>query len=444
MPGKKKKRKCWNCLGSHPPPTGAKCTELKVIFWEEDSWSDAPVEAEPGPCVRKSPGKPLLTDFIQQKSFPTTSPNRIMHRGDNCDHDGPEWPSLRPNGTSFPSAPRGRGGHHGSPSGTRKPSSDSFGNFNSGKPAAFEPVYRFQVTDLQEEVSLLAADSRSSQEKLSKIESLLEASLERSTARHQPAPLVKQDQARPRGRSRALDKGRFRAPRKHQDTSPSSTSPYGSSRSSSTSASPEYRYRQKSSDRHNTDKRMYKITRFLPRDERAKPLTTDKLWYCHGSFMLKQYLRGCNIEGMLRHNIFVAEKTSTRAYMSNGICRYDEAVQDRAKVDGLNSYSGGDMDLAVRFLSSEYARPKTGNNSSYGGGKQSQSRKSGQNSQNALGRDQRKNFCWMYNGSGCNFDGCKFPHICSRCSLSGHSQHTCRVSIPQGGYNPQGNTSNSI
>lgn len=172
---------------------------------------------------------------------------------------------------------------------------------------------------------------------------------------------------------------------------------------------------------------MYKISRFLPHDERSKALTTDRLWYCHGSFMLEQYLLGYDIEGMLRHNIFIAQKTSSRAYMSSGICRYNEAVRDRARAEGLRSYSGGDMDLAVRFLSSEYARPKSLNSNQNYGNKQSQQRNQSLNTQNGQSRDNRKIFCWMFNGSGCSFDGCKYPHVCSRCNLSGHSQHTCRV-----------------
>lgn len=426
MPGKKKKRKCWNCLGSHPPPTGARCTELKVIFGEGDDWTDAIEQAEPDLDLvcRKSVSRPSLGDFVQRNQIPVNQPSSDMYQRDDGSPDNPDWPSLRPNGTSFPTSSRNRERSRTTPPESRPRESNPLGNFNADDPSAFQPAYRFQVKDLQQEISRLAADSRTSKEKLDRIESLLEASLERSqNNQNRPTP---QDFPGNRGRSRIPE-------RKHLDTSPSSTSPYGLSRSSS-SVSPNAARGGKTSDKDKHDKRMYKITRFLPRDERAKPLNTDKLWYCHGSFMLEQYLRGCNIEGMLRHNIFIAEKTSTRAYMSHGICRYDEAVLDRAKVDGLNSYSGGDMDLAVRFLSSEYARPKSGSGSGYGPGKQNQSRKTSQNYPNGQSRDPRKNFCWMFNGSGCNFDGCKFPHICSRCNLSGHSQHTCRVSLPQSGF----------
>lgn len=430
MPGKKKKRQCWNCLGSHPPPTGAKCTEVKVIFGEGDDWTDAIDHADIDLGCLKSPQKPKFGDFVPHKEVPISKTGIDMYQHDDGNQNDPEWPSLRPNGTSFPPRSQNREKARNSQVHPQTNNSKPVGNSNADNPSAFEPAYRFQVNDLRQEISKLAVDSRTSKEKLNRIESLLEASLERSRD-NQNHP-VHQDFPGYRGRSRIPDRDRGRAPRKHHDTSPSSTSPY-SSRSNSSSVSPNRANRGKSSDRDKHDKRMYKITRFLPRDERAKPLTTDKLWYCHGSFMLEQYLRGCNIEGMLRHNIFVAEKTSTRAYMSNGICRYDEAVRDRARVEGLNSYSGGDMDLAVRFLSSEYARPKNVN-SGYGSGKQNQSRKANQTSQGVQARDQRKNFCWMYNGSGCNFDGCKFPHICSRCYLSGHSQHTCRVSYPQGGF----------
>lgn len=89
-------------------------------------------------------------------------------------------------------------------------------------------------------------------------------------------------------------------------------------------------------------------------------MSTDKLWFCHRAFMLEQYLNGHDIEGMLRHNVFISEKTSSRVYLSSGIYKYDEAIRDRARYEGLASYSGGDMDLAMRFLSTEYTRPRNG------------------------------------------------------------------------------------
>lgn len=72
-------------------------------------------------------------------------------------------------------------------------------------------------------------------------------------------------------------------------------------------------------------------------------MSLERLWFCHGSLMLDRYLAGANIEGMLRHNIFVAEKSRSRVYMPQAIVKYDEAVRDKARVEGASVYTGGDI-----------------------------------------------------------------------------------------------------
>lgn len=39
--------------------------------------------------------------------------------------------------------------------------------------------------------------------------------------------------------------------------------------------------------------------------------------------MLESYLEGVDIEGMLRHNVFIAEKSSSNVYLQQSICKYD-------------------------------------------------------------------------------------------------------------------------
>lgn len=144
--------------------------------------------------------------------------------------------------------------------------------------------------------------------------------------------------------------------------------------------------------------------------------------------MLESYLNGVDIEGMLRHNVFVAEKSSSKVYLQQAICKYDEAVRDRARVEGARAYTGGDMSLAMRFLSTEHTRPKsqTPYNNSYG--KTVPNKKSGisQNNQNGSTRQYRQ-VCWQFNSSGCTFDTYKYPHVCSRCFIPGHAQHSCKT-----------------
>lgn len=78
-------------------------------------------------------------------------------------------------------------------------------------------------------------------------------------------------------------------------------------------------------------------------------MTIDKLWFCHGSLMLEQYRSRVDIESLLEHNLFVAEKAATKAYQTNGILKYDEGVCNRAKQNGNRAYSSGDMCLALVF-----------------------------------------------------------------------------------------------
>lgn len=187
-------------------------------------------------------------------------------------------------------------------------------------------------------------------------------------------------------------------------------------------------------------RKTFKIERFLPKDERVKTMTTDKLWYCHGSLMLERYRLGKDISGMLEHNCFIAEKVSTKAYLPSGIIKYDEAVREIAKDKGGKAYSAGDMGLAMRFLSTEYSRPKPPNPTF------SQNRPGYQRKPfptvsfpNRDGRDKGKAVCWLFNGNGCPFDNCKFLHVCSRCNLSSHNVSTCRVNLPTTGSNPSQN-----
>lgn len=149
--------------------------------------------------------------------------------------------------------------------------------------------------------------------------------------------------------------------------------------------------------------------------------------------MLDHYKKGYDIEGMLRHNIFVAEKTASKAYLSAGIVKYDEAIHDMAR-HGLGGYSGGNMEVAMRFLSVEYARPKPPGGASGNGNysKQNQARKG----VNVSNKDGKRQCCWAFNSSGCGYENCKYPHLCSKCFGQGHNQHSCRsgMYVPPSGY----------
>lgn len=439
----KKKKYCWNCLSSHLPPTGNKCANVAAEFsLDHAGWEDVPDPTISDYCWGEpqkrtcDTEKGLVNPTPEVKDFSTTGQTDLNNQSG--------WPPLTPKNSAANSSLKDPGNKRfqsaqGARSISSLPASGNFGDYIPKLSMDNGQDIRFQVTELQNEMSRLALDSRSSQDKLARIEGLLQDSL--SNRQHgQPRHPNRNRQLSPppsrtRGRPRNIDNGRKKETRQGLNHSPSSTSPYGSSRSSSYSNSPRRGSRtQKSSsdkERDTRDRRMYKIKRFLPHDERSKPLSTDRLWFCHGAFMLEQYLCGNDIEGMLRHNVFISEKTSSRAYMASGICKYDEAVRDRAKYEGLNSYTGGDMDLSVRFLSTEYARPRMGPGGSINSGKQSQNRKNTTSSS----KDSKKLLCWNFNGVGCNFDTCKYPHLCSKCFSASHSQHTCR-SVPYQYANP--------
>lgn len=77
---------------------------------------------------------------------------------------------------------------------------------------------------------------------------------------------------------------------------------------------------------------------------------------------------GYDIEGLLQHNFFIAEKAATRAYVSRGIIKYYQAVREKARYVSPVTYFYGDMSLALRLLSTEYAQPHK--NQSQGSGNQ--------------------------------------------------------------------------
>lgn len=70
-------------------------------------------------------------------------------------------------------------------------------------------------------------------------------------------------------------------------------------------------------------------------------MSLERLCFCHGALILERYLTGSDIEGMLRHNVFMAEKSSSRVYLRQAIVKYDEAVRDKARSEGSIAYTGG-------------------------------------------------------------------------------------------------------
>lgn len=155
--------------------------------------------------------------------------------------------------------------------------------------------------------------------------------------------------------------------------------------------------------------------------------------------MLEQHKAGVNIANMLEHNLFIAEKAATKAYQTNGILKYDEGVRERARKVGNVAYSSGDMSLALRFLSTEYARPKPNQGQGQIGNQRQNFRRPVHNQVNTPPREARPSrpFCWSYNGVGCYYETCRYPHICSKCLVPGHSQHSCRNNYGVSGVSAQ-------
>lgn len=402
MPKRGKKRHCWNCQGSHLPPTGHKCTQITAEtiddFWEKnlnpadiatELWSNewTALKKEEASC-----GDHEVLDMNEP------SPGYYSTWSKRSDYK----PSID----------------------TRPHCLDSYGDDDRRRREE-------EVAILREDVARLRDKSKYSRDKLADIEHLLRSSLpavnvlardRKIDEVNHPVPPVQgpvddavnqpTDEKR-RGRSRQRGKTTL-APPKHIDSSPTATSPYGSSASSSSSDdSPEWDHRLRRDKREEKPKnshRRYKLSKYLPKEERSKPMNTEKLWFCHGALMLDHYVKGYDISGMIRHNVFIAEKAASRAYLSSGIVKYDEVIRDIARRNG-SVYSGGNMEVAMRFLSVEYARPKPQGASGYGGtSKQNQVRKgsSGPN------KDIKRQCCWAFNSSGCNYENCKYPHQCSK------------------------------
>lgn len=440
MSGSKKKRKCNNCGRKHFPPTGSKCPYVQEKF----DW--------PGSEEEDGLSAGWATDAYSHGS-PTRSRKDYSWNTATKLHDhltqvpwrppSPSWPPLRPPQTNWVCADDSR---HLQGGGDRE-------NGVVERPPPFPRAppkdnFQSQLDDLQTKIAQISADKRESKDKISNIEKLLEKAI--------AGPKFDGKQITPPATRVPLpvpDQYKMAVPDKHPRHGGPDNARYSrpedrfsdfSNQESSTDSSPDKSKREsirkkgsrrhsKGNSKHNFD---FDFSRFLPQEEQDKPMNTDRLWFCHGALMMEAYKQGKNIEGMLAHNLFVAEKAASRAYLSSGIVKYDEGVRGKATDIGIGAYSAGDMSLALRFLSTEYARPKNNQNQNNYGQRQGIRRQTYSQALSGYPRDRdsrnSKVYCWLFNGNGCHYDNCRYPHVCSRCLISGHNQHNCRQY-----YNPQ-------
>lgn len=431
--GSKRRRLCTSCGEKHLPPRGARCTNVPVAAFE-------PWDLEDG-----SESAGWATDAYSHGSPSRTTGNNTDLRAEKrplikaaqepLRFSPPEWPALKlPWEKSAPARADDTGGRGEPIARAQSPT------FLSGQR---DPI-QAQVDRLQHKMDEIAWTNRNSRDKMNNIEEMLSKALSGpkfdgvSGQISSPAPI---GGARPKefrehqngGRSRAREKVKDNRRRSRRSERANYSSTDCSSSESCSSRDSLSRHKKSNKDHHGSPSKKrntFKTSRFLPHDERERPMTTERLWFCHGSLMLELYDYGYDIRGLLEHNVFISEKAATRAYVSNGIIKYDEAVREKARDIGPAAYSCGDMGLALRFLSTEYARSRPSqvqNNSN----QRSNSRRPG-SVQNQINRDggnrQAKVVCWAYNGSGCPYDHCRYPHACSRCQTPGHSQHNCRFS----------------
>lgn len=392
-------RKCTKCGVKHAPPTGKKCAlidseeETSMPSLEGDSVSEMLNWADEG-VVNRPMDNPYSFSPVRDKM-------------------GSEWSWLG-NHDKKPGDIKREETREGMGTNTIPPVKTT-----TGKVSFEQDIAKSELKSVKEDVLLvkrdldrMAAESRTSLAKISHIEDMLRESLrvkakyERIPTERTTSPLrtkgpgeaqrfdflpsyLRREEGKTRDGSHLLpahDSGftnsnpgsqgnkptgghqpRSSKSRGNEPSCVSGTSVYESS-SSSASVSPPRRRAAipdgaQSRAKSRSKRKIYKIERFLPKEERVKPMSNDKLWYCHGSLMLERYKMGKDITGMLEHNCFIAEKVSTKAYLPSGIIKYDEAVRALAREKGDSAYTSGDMGLAMRFLSTEYARYKNSNTS---------------------------------------------------------------------------------
>ena len=203
------------------------------------------------------------------------------------------------------------------------------------------------------------------------------------------------------------------------------------------------------SKRRRQRRRKFAITHFISKEERDKPMTLENLWTCASKLTLKMWEKGHDVGGMLRHSVFLGEKASTRSYTTNGLVKYDEGVRRKANRKGVGAFGPGDQELCVRYLGADNTRAvrrsQNQNNNQGQQGQQggynrnrrpqyqgsSQGQGQGQNRQpsqvNSRGSQVETGnmYCIKFNGEGCNYSPCRFPHVCSYCFKTGHSITSC-------------------
>ena len=166
-------------------------------------------------------------------------------------------------------------------------------------------------------------------------------------------------------------------------------------------------------------KSKFGISKYIPRDERDKPMSVENLWRGNAKLTQRMYEKGYDIGGMLKHSVFLSEKSSS--YKPAAVAEYDEKVRRKARKKGVKAFKASDSDLNSMCLGSDSIKPKSSQAS--GGGSSSSRRR---NNNKSGGSRSKAKYCINYNSEGgCSFPTCNYPHVCSFCYKGGHTVASC-------------------
>ena len=245
-----------------------------------------------------------------------------------------------------------------------------------------------------------------------------------------PPPASKEPEPSTSGSSRSRHESRHRRHRRRRSPSSSSSSSdssRSSSRSSSSSSdsdsSADSRRRSRDKrDKKEKKKRKYTFDTSKYLKEGDKLLSYERLVLANACMALKLYKKKKDIKGFLQHVVLIAEKAETRVFARESLIRYDESVKEAAKEKGIKVFGRVDPATIMRHLCYDGTQvavsSKRSGNSGFANYRPAVP--SGNHSPNYA--------CLKYNFAreGCrNGRNCRYKHICSACSSSGHVNNDC-------------------
>ena len=166
--------------------------------------------------------------------------------------------------------------------------------------------------------------------------------------------------------------------------------------------------RSRSRDPKERKEGKYDTTKYLP-SKKDVVESYETLSRVNIKLAIDLYNDGEEMEGLLKHMLFLAEKAEVGCYAIENLVKYDSAVKVKADKEGMDVFSYGDTENINRHLGVDATI----------GVKLTTKRKGRVKGKGGPG------VCYRWNESSCDNQSCPFRHVCRRCESATHRQPDC-------------------